>query len=219
MAKAKKDKEITKDVIIEAYMSYVLEHEREPKSVFKFAKDNNMSEADFYNFFGSFKGLKQDIWNSFFHNTTDVISKADGYEDYSSREKLLIFFYTMFEVLTANRSYVLFVLGENNDMTKYMNELNSLRKKIKSFATELIQIDNDDKQLSLLKRNEKVYSEGAWLQFIFLLRFWMNDSSAGFEKTDVAIEKSVNTIFDVFDNTPLEKVIDFGKFLYKEAIK
>jgi hypothetical protein len=219
MAKAKKDKEITKDIIVEAYMSYVLENEHEPKSVFKFAKDNDMSEADFYKFFGSFKGLKQDIWNSFFHNTLDVISKADGYEEYSSREKMLIFFYTMFEVLTANRSYVLFVLGENNDMTKYMNELNSLRKKIKSFATELIQVDNDDKQINFLKRNEKVYSEGAWLQFIFLLRFWMNDTSAGFEKTDVAIEKSVNTIFDVFDNTPLEKVLDFGKFLYKEAIK
>jgi hypothetical protein len=219
MAKAKKDKEITKDIIVEAYMSYVLENEHEPKSVFKFAKDNDMSEADFYKFFGSFKGLKQDIWNSFFHNTLDVISKADGYEEYSSQEKMLIFFYTMFEVLTANRSYVLFVLGENNDMTKYMNELNSLRKKIKSFATELIQVDNDDKQINFLKRNEKVYSEGAWLQFIFLLRFWMNDTSAGFEKTDVAIEKSVNTIFDVFDNTPLEKVLDFGKFLYKEAIK
>jgi hypothetical protein len=210
---------ITKEKIVEAYMTYVLEHEHEPKSVFKFAKANEMTEADFYNFFGSFKGLKQDIWNSFYTNTIDVISKADGYTDYSSREKMLIFFYTMFEVLTANRSYVLFTLDESNDMTKNMGQLKSLRKHIKSFTKELIQIDNDDKQISLLKRNESVFSEGAWLQFMFLLKFWMNDTSAAFEKTDVAIEKSVNTIFDVFDNTPLEKVIDFGKFLYKEAIK
>ena len=35
----------------------------------------------------------------------------------------------------------------------------------------------------------------------------------------MAIEKSVNTIFDVFDNTPLEKVVDLGKFLYKEQMK
>ncbi len=212
---AKAAKKITKESITEAYMNYVLEHEREPKSVYKFAKEHNMSEADFYNFFGSFRGLKQDIWNSFFNNTIDVISKADGYADYSSREKMLIFFYTMFEVLSANRSYVLYVLGESNDMTKYMNELNSLRRNIKSFATELIQVDNDDRQIRYLKRNESVYSEGAWLQFIFLLKFWINDTSAGFEKTDIAIEKSVNTIFDVFDNTPLEKVLDFGKFLYK----
>ena len=46
----------------------------------------------------------------------------------------------------------------------------------------------------------------------------MDDNSPQFEKTDVAIEKSVNTIFDVFDNTPLERVLDFGKFLFKEKM-
>lgn len=43
---------------------------------------------------------------------------------------------------------------------------------------------------------------------LFVLRFWMND---------IVIEKSINTIFDVFDNTPLESIIDLGKFLYKET--
>ena len=65
----------------------------------------------------------------------------------------------------------------------------------------------------LLERSETIYSEGAWVQMLFLLKFWMDDDSAGFEKTDMAIEKSVNTIFDVFDNTPLDAVFDFGKFL------
>jgi hypothetical protein len=46
----------------------------------------------------------------------------------------------------------------------------------------------------------------------------MEDSSAGFEKTDVVIEKSVTTIFDVFENTPLDSLLDFGKFLYKEKM-
>lgn len=216
-SKSKKTK--SKADIIDAYMDYVLDHEHEPKSVYKFAKDLKMKEADFYSYFGSFKGLKQHIWDSFYHNTIEVISKAEGYEEYSSREKMLIFFYTMFEVLTANRSYVLFTIEEANDMTKNMSQLKSLRKKIKSFTKELIQVDNDDKQISLLKRNEGVFSEGAWIQFMFLLKFWMDDNSAEFEKTDIAIEKSVNTIFDVFDNTPLEQVIDFGKFLYKERMQ
>ena len=218
-SQTKTNKKTSKPNIVDAYMDYVLEHEHEPKSVYKFAKDLKIKEADFYKEFGSFKGLKQHIWDSFYHNTINVISKADGYEEYASREKMLIFFYTLFEVLTANRSYVLFILDESNDMTKNMNQLKSLRSHIKSFAKELIQIDNDDKQISLLKRNEGVFSEGAWIQFMFLLKFWIDDNSAEFEKTDVAIEKSVNTIFDVFDNTPLEQVIDFGKFLFKERMK
>ena len=54
------------------------------------------------------------------------------------------------------------------------------------------------------------------MQLGFLINFWINDSSADFEKTDQAIEKSVQTAFDVFDNTPLTALVDFGKFLWKE---
>ena len=54
------------------------------------------------------------------------------------------------------------------------------------------------------------------LSAIFLLKFWIEDASPDFEKTDVAIEKSVRTVFDLFDSTQFESVIDFGKFLWKE---
>ena len=46
----------------------------------------------------------------------------------------------------------------------------------------------------------------------------MSDNSPGFEKTDMVIEKSVRAIFDIFETTPLESVIDFGKFLWKEKM-
>jgi hypothetical protein len=44
----------------------------------------------------------------------------------------------------------------------------------------------------------------------------LEDSSPDFEKTDMAIEKSVRTVFDLFDSSPVDSVIDFGKFLWKE---
>ena len=43
-----KTKAITKDVIVSAYMEYVLMEEKTPKSVYKFAKEHAMTEADFY---------------------------------------------------------------------------------------------------------------------------------------------------------------------------
>ena len=49
--KTSKTKAITKDVIISAYMEYVLMHEKTPKSVYKFAKEHAMTEAEFYKFF------------------------------------------------------------------------------------------------------------------------------------------------------------------------
>jgi hypothetical protein len=47
----------------------------------------------------------------------------------------------------------------------------------------------------------------------------MDDSSSSFEKTDIFIEKSLKTSFDLIDTTPLKSIIDFGKFLYKEKMQ
>ncbi|MBT8318863.1 MAG: TetR/AcrR family transcriptional regulator [Gramella sp.] len=206
------------DELIAIYMDYVLEHERTPKSVYKFAKENNMTEQDFYKFFGSFDGLRKAIWDRFFENSVAVMEKSKDYVSFDNREKLLTFFYTMFEVLTANRSYVLYTLNEHGQSIKNMDQLKNLRKKIKSYAKTLIQDRNSEKSMKLFQQNEMIFSEGVWVQFLFLLKFWMDDNSPEFESTDIAIEKSVNTVFDLFDNTPLERVVDLGKFLWKERM-
>ena len=206
------------DKLIAIYMDYVLENEKTPKSVYKFAKDNEMTEQDFYKHFGSFEGLRKAIWEKFFENSMEVMEKSKEYASFSNREKLLTFFYTFFEVLTANRSYVLYTLNEHSQPLKNLDQLKSLRKNIKNYAKTLIQERNKEKSLKLFQQSEMIFSEGVWVQFLFLLKFWMDDNSAAFESTDVAIEKSVNTIFDVFDNTPLERVVDFGKFLWKERM-
>jgi ubiquinone biosynthesis protein COQ9 len=50
------------------------------------------------------------------------------------------------------------------------------------------------------------------------IKFWMEDSSAAFEKTDIFIEKSVNASFELMNVAPMNHLIDFGKFLFKEKI-
>lgn len=214
----KKAKVASKDAIISLYMNYVLEEERTPKSVYKFCKSNNFTEEEFYKHFGSFENLQKEVWNSFYKNSMTLANNSAEYEAFSNQEKMLTFFYTFFENLTANRSYVLFALKEHKDMMKNLNQLKGLRRHIKQFASELIEDKNDEKQFKILKQPVSIFSEGAWLQTLFILKFWMEDSSPSFEKTDVVIEKSVRAIFDVFETTPLESVLDFGKFLWKERM-
>ncbi|SFU32637.1 DNA-binding transcriptional regulator, AcrR family [Pustulibacterium marinum] len=214
MAKTKK---ITEDDIISAYMNFVLEHERAPKTVFKFSKEIKIKEEDFYQFFGSIEAVQKKIWTKFFTNTKDLLEKNEEYESMSTREKMLTFFFTYFEMLTLNRSYILFVLKEHENVLKSLSQLKNLRKEFKDFVAKLAQENNEGKNYKFLKQSPQLVAEGSWLQLMFLMKFWMNDDSQGFERTDVAIEKSVNTIFDVFDHTPIESLIDFGKFLIKEA--
>lgn len=209
---------VNRSKIISLYMEYVLEHEKVPGTVYKFCKENDLTEEQFYEFFGSFNGLQKEIWNSFYENTIDLIKNTPEFEAFTNREKLLTFFFTFFEVLTANRSYILFSLPPNERMMKNLEQLKGLRLSIKAFAGELVREANEEKQVKILKQSEVIFSEAAWVQFLFLLKFWIDDNSAKFESTDVAIEKSVNTVFDLFDNTPLERVLDFGKFLWKEKM-
>ncbi len=214
MAKTKK---ITEDDIISAYMDYVLENEKAPKTVFKFSKEIKIKEEDFYQFFGSIEAVQKKIWTKFFSNTKELLEKNEDYENMSTREKMLSFFFTYFELLTLNRSYVLFVLKEHENVLKSLSQLKNLRKEFKDFVAILAKENNEGKNYKFLKQSPQLVAEGSWLQLMFLMKFWMNDDSQGFEKTDVAIEKSVNTIFDVFDHTPIESLVDFGKFLIKEA--
>lgn len=213
---AAKAKKITDDVIISMYMDYVLEHEIAPKSVYKFCKSNGFEESIFYDYFGSVVGIQKAIWEKFYTNTQGLISKNEEFEHFSNKDKMLTFFFSFFELLTLNRSYVFLAFENDGNVMKNMNQLKGLRKHIKGFATELIEDGNTAKNLKITKHNPQLFSEGAWVQFLFILKFWMDDDSPGFEKTDVAIEKSIKTVFDIFDNTPLDNIVDFGKFLFKE---
>ena len=216
--KTSKTKAITKDVIISAYMEYILVHEKSPKSVYKFSKEHAMTEAEFYRFFGSFENLQQGIWSAFFDNAMKLGQKTPEYATFNNQEKMLTFFFTFFELLTANRSYAIFALQQHGDMMKNLSQLKALRSNIKEFAATLINQKNEEKSYKILKQPVSVFSEGAWLQTLFIMKYWMEDNSSSFEKTDVVIEKSVRAIFDVFETTPLESILDFGKFLWKEKM-
>ena len=211
-------KKQSREGIMTLFMEQCLMQEHPPKSVFKFCKENNLTEADFYHYFGSFESLQKEIWNHFFDHSKSLLQKSAEYEAASTRDKMLMFYFTFFEVLTANRSYAIFILQDARDAMKHMAQLSGLRARIKEFAGQLIEATNETKQLKVLKQPVSVFSEGAWLQTLFILKYWMSDNSPGFEKTDMVIEKSVRAIFDIFETTPLESVIDFGKFLWKEKM-
>ena len=216
-AKAKKDL-IDDNQIISFYMNDVLEHNEEPKNVYSFCKKHGIEESDFYSFFGSFDSVKKAIWIKFFENAVTTIEKDATYENYTDKNKLLTLFFTLFEVMTLNRSYILFSLQENKDGLKNLKNLKNFRNLFKDYIVNIIQSSSSESNDRISRVTQPVFSEGAWLQFLFLLKFWMDDNSKGFDKTDVLIEKSVNTVVDLLDTKPLESLFDLGKFLWKEKM-
>ena len=119
-------------------------------------------------------------------------------------------------MLTANRSFTVALLKEDKNKLKSLSKLTELRKHFKQFFDTLEIEKIDLKQDKLIEFQEKTMSEMAWFQFLFTLKFWIEDTSLSFEKTDIFIEKSVNTSFDLMDIAPLKSLIDFGKFMWQE---
>ncbi len=214
-----KKKIIQSTDLISFYMNYVLEHNEKPKSVYSFAKENKFEEALFYNYFGSFESLEQSVFQAFFDNTISVLEKNDEYKSFDARNKLLSFYFTFFEMLTANRSYVVFALSDHMSEMKKIKALSKLKRSFTAYIETLDIETIDIKQKRLEQFQERSIQESAWLQLLFTLKFWMDDTSASFEKTDVFIEKAVNASFDLIDIKPLKTVIDLGKFLFKEKFQ
>ena len=215
---ATKKKTITREDIVSVYMNGVLEKGQKPKSVYHFAKENDFSEAEFYAFFGTLEGLEKEIFRLFFVNTIDLLHNNTEYLEYDMKNKMLSFYYTFFEILTANRSYVLQSLKLDRNPLKNLVQLTTLREAFKEYVAEILTDDYRLEQEKLQKFQEKAIQESAWLQLMMTIKFWMDDSSAAFEKTDIFIEKSVNASFELMNVAPMNHLIDFGKFLFKEKI-
>lgn len=213
-----KKKTVTKNDIISFYMDYVLEHNQNPKTVFAFAKSNNFEEAKFYEFFSSFEAIERGVFEAFFSNSINALNKSDDYHNFDARNKLLSFYYTFFENLTANRSYVNFSLNKHKHGLKGLKILSGLKTHFTTYISELGIQMLDLKQEQFDKIQQRSLKESAWFQLLVTMKFWLDDTSPSFEKTDIFIEKSVNTTFDVLDIAPLKSVIDLGKFLFKEKM-
>jgi hypothetical protein len=212
---AKRKKPSAKD-IISYYMDHILVHNGEPKSIYSFAKDNNFEESIFYEFYSSFEKLEQSIFKTFFDNTFTVLQKSDEYKTFDSRNKLLSFYYTFFENLTVNRAYVLVTLKSSNKSLKPLKKLSKLKNNFESYINSLEIEKIDFYQEAIEKIQTKALKKAAWFQFLTILKFWLEDTSNSFEKTDIFIEKSINTSFDLIDTKVLKSILDLGKFILKE---
>ncbi|WP_147678442.1 TetR family transcriptional regulator C-terminal domain-containing protein [Algibacter pacificus] len=210
-------KNMTAEKIIDLYMSTLLLENEIPKTVYAFAHANNFEESEFYKYFGSFEVLEKQIFSLFCENTIAMLMENEDYATYTPINKLLSFYYTFFEMLNANRSFVYLKLAQNKNKLDALKLLSKLRVTfLKYIEAEIYEQTIDLKNKTLNSISKKGVNETAWAQLLFTMQFWIEDTSPNFEKTDIFIEKSVQASFDLKNIKPLESVLDFAKFLWKE---
>ncbi len=211
-------KQVTEIQLVTKYIDSLLETGKQPSSIYVFSKSFEIDEADFYAFFSSFEQLEKRIFEMFFENALTVLEKNDDYKTYEAKNKLLSLYFTYIEILTQNRSYVIQALNTDKNGLQNLKKLDSLKKIFGLFIDEL-QIEKIDfNQEKIEKFQNKAIKNVFWAQFLILIKFWIDDTSSSFEKTDIFIEKNVQASFDLIQTQPLKSLLDLGKFFLKEKM-
>jgi hypothetical protein len=203
-----------KQQLRDAYKLYWLENGKAPVSVYAFCKIVNIPEQVFYDSYSSLESLEKDVWLGFFQETIDQLRTDETYRNYSAQEKLLAFYFLWVQKLKADRSYILLQKEKFGFPMLDQRQLDTFRKAFYKYAEELIKEGYQTKEIKERKYISDQYVHGFWLQALFVLRYWINDTSDKFELTDAAIEKAVHLSFQLIGANTIDGLLDFGKFVF-----
>lgn len=209
---------IQREKIIKGYIEFELLNGRVPNSVFELTNRLELEEPVFYKYFGSLDVLRSAILSDFLSTTTDLMDEDPNYATFTAREKLLALFYTLFEQLQQQRSYLLM---KYSDIKKTPENSKDWKEFMKLLIARADLILSEAKMQNEIQDRPVIgshYGKGSPLIFAYLFRVWIKDDSTEFATTDAAIEKAVNLSFDMLGSSPLDSLIDFGKFAFKTKV-
>jgi AcrR family transcriptional regulator len=205
-----------KDRLQDSYIDFVLTQGHDPESVYAFCKSLGVNEGDFYQHYTSFAALQGAIWRQFLEETTAGATAQEVWNGYNAREKTLSFFFIFIEVLTKRRSFVVFSFNRLRQ-PETPNFLNGLRRDFGLFIEPILNQAVGTGEVVERRPFRSRYADSLWRQLLFVTRFWIDDLSNGFETTDEAIEKGVNLVFDFLGRSPLDTLIDYGRFRLRNS--
>ncbi|SNS82846.1 hypothetical protein SAMN05421640_1412 [Ekhidna lutea] len=207
-------KNTSKSSIQKGYMNYLLEEGKAPETVRIFTNFLKITDDDFYKYFGSLKGIEASVWEGYYSNTFKIVLNDPDFEEMNAREKHLSFLYTFLELIKPDRSYVLFKL-EGKKPHELPQELTKTQKIVTQseidWAKTFDFIPDKAKNIS-----QSAYKRMLWSHTIATLFFWVKDDSANSTDTDIFIEKSTRTAFDIGELPALESIVDLSKFFLQK---
>jgi hypothetical protein len=208
----------TEEKITKGYIEFELLNGRAPHSVFELTKKIKIEETVFYQSFGNLEQVQQAIPLNLLKKTLSIMDEDPQYGSFSAREKLLALYFTLFEQFQTQRSYLLL---KYNDLRKAPQTMKDWKLFFEEMETRVENILSDGKISDEIKDRPIIgnhFAKGFKLVFTYLFRVWMNDDSVEFANTDAAIEKTVNLSVDMLGTSPIDSMLDFGKFALKTKI-
>lgn len=211
-------KKITEGNLIDFYMDTVVKNQGKPSDVASWGREYNFDSEAFHDHYESFEALDKTIFKTLIDISIATLVETPDFSSFSKKDKLLSLYYALFENFTLNREFILLTVRGYGLSLNAVSVFGDMKESFMAFvdALQLETLSFNDTMESLQKKSIK---EGFWVQFLLTVKFWMDDDSEQCKKTDIFIEKSVNTGLELLNTRSLNNIIDLGKFLYAEKIK
>lgn len=200
------------------YMDAVVKHQGKPTDVESWGTEYNFDPEVFHDHYESFEELDKTIFKTLIDISIATLVETPDFSAFSKKDKLLSLYYTLFENFTLNREFILLTIKGYGLSINAISLFSEMKESFMAFvdSLQLETLSLNDTMESIQKKSIK---EGFWVQLLLTVKFWMADDSDACKKTDIFIEKSVNTGLDLLNTQSLTNIIDLGKFLYAEKVK
>jgi hypothetical protein len=197
------------------YEEYVNLHGKRPRNVAAFVHHELLQDEQlFYTEFADFTTLEEEIFNDWALESLNKVRSEEVYSEYTVREKLLSFYFTLLEVLKSHRSFVkvLYRLEHYRPSPTFMKRL---AETFKHFVQELVLEGADTHEVEQRMFVSDRYPDMFVTQLRWILRYWVRDTSPSFEDTDAFVEKAVNVTFDLVSHNFIDSGIDFLRYAWQ----
>ena len=186
-----------------------------PANVFQLCEHLGIAETEFYHHFGSLEKVEESVLLIRWQEVAEKFAQDDQFATFGITEKMLTLHFAFIESLRDIRSYLQWKLKDWKNPMDQIKGLMSLRQAFQDTVSPMLSAASSLGEIPDRKVISKLNVEALGMNLAFVMHFWLKDDSADFERTDACIEKSVQLTMDFVGRNAVDKLFDFGKFLFQ----
>lgn len=172
-----------------------------------------LTASDIFELFPSKKSIREYYFTSLIYQYWAMISEIEGFEEYRVSEKFSNFIYTLFDMMDEHPS---FVADYYNKTVIQKGSSSDFHKETKELFKDFMTSDSEIAVSAAFLMKDLFYSL-LTTQYLYLVKFWLNDESDGKERTLALVDKLTSLLEEVVYNKTVDRSFDLIKYLFGPA--
>src|SRR5688572_8792828 len=186
---------IDHSTLLHAYSDFYIKEGRLPRHEAEFTHSAGLDEKDMYGAYSSLSVIDRQLFRNWAEETITACNTDPSFSSYGVREKMLALCFTLLETLKPHRSLIKTIekkyRGFNNAAIKGMQQ------PMQDFFQALVVEGTTNGEIVARPLIGPRYKQVLWTAVVIILKYWLQDESNHFEKSDIAVEKTVHLAMDL----------------------